>query len=150
VLGVSIESAWFRAGLAIAAVPSSTTSVPSGASEARDVGARFSLVQAELQVCGGRFQQRVDLALCGALREAWIRAAGRGVDDVLSPTVTAPAVALGPLLAVRLVGPLGISASAHAVVPLRRPKFVVEGLDVLIFRPARVGVGGALSFTLEL
>jgi hypothetical protein len=148
VLGAGVESTWLRIFAALAAVPGSTRRVPSGAPQIGDVGARFSVGSVELAVCGGRFQQSLNLALCGGIREHWIRATGRGVDEVLTPVTMAPALTIGPVLSVPVLGPFGIEANVQAVVPLSRPRFVVDDLDALIFQPARVGVGGALSLTL--
>lgn len=143
-VGFGAANDWLLAELVVGAIPGYVVTAPD-----TEVGATFEALWVEADVCAGMLRQRVNIALCIAGREYWMRATGRGVDEVLKPTTALFAVAGGPLLAFQL-GAWRLLGVLQGVIPLARPTFIVDNLEQNVFRPPSVGVTGRLALSLSL
>ncbi|MGK3996373.1 hypothetical protein [Sorangium sp. So ce1024] len=141
--GGGIRSGWLRADGAVGVVPSSSSSIAGMAA-----GAEFRLWFLEVDACARALDHHVSVYVCALGRQHWLLARGREVDEAFTGTAPIFAPGLGTLLEWRVAAPLKIEGALHAVVPLRRPRFVVENLEGDVYRPPAAGLSSRLGVAL--
>lgn len=143
VAGGGIRSGWFRADGAAGVVPSSSSRIAGMAA-----GAEFRLWFLEVDACARALERPIGVYVCALGRQHWLLARGREVDEAFTRTAPILAAGLGTLLEWRIAGPLKVEGALHAVVPLRRPRFVVENLEGVVYRPPAAGLSARLGLAL--
>jgi hypothetical protein len=141
-ISLGINNAWFLAEVGAAAIPSHVVKLPGS-----EVGAALEILLVQADVCAGELQGTINVAFCVAAREYWVRATGRGVDEVLEPTALVFSMTAGPLIALRL-GDWRLSGIVNGVVPFVRPSFVVDNAEGVVFRPRVVGLSARMALSL--
>ncbi|WP_437591584.1 hypothetical protein [Sorangium sp. So ce1000] len=141
--GGGIRSGWFRADGAAGVVPSSSSRIAG-----LTAGAEFRLWFLEVDACARSIERPLGVYVCALGRQNWLLARGREVDEAFTLTTPIFAAGLGTLLEWRIAAPLKIEGALHAVVPLRRPRFVVENLEGIVYRPPAVGLSARLGLAL--
>ncbi|WP_437601221.1 hypothetical protein WMF28_06575 [Sorangium sp. So ce590] len=141
--GGGIRSGWFRADGAAGVVPSSSSRIAGMAA-----GAEFQLWFLEVDACARALARPIGVYVCALGRQHWLLARGREVDEAFSHTAPIFAAGLGTLLEWRIAGPLKVEGALHAVVPLRRPRFIVENLEGAVYRPPAAGLSARLGLAL--
>lgn len=112
-------------------------------------GGDLSLLALALRGCAGPSTRLVALAGCVRLRGARLAAEGTGLAPDYRQTAWLLALEPGAVVRFPVHGGLAAEVEAAAVVPFRRPDFVVLVNDALtsLFRPAPVGVRVGLGAT---
>ncbi|WP_441288415.1 hypothetical protein ACSRUE_41705 [Sorangium sp. KYC3313] len=141
--GGGLRSGWFRADGAAGVVPSSSGHIAGLAA-----GAEFRLWFLEVDACARPFERPLRVYVCALGRQHWLRSRGRDVDEPFTLTTPIFAAGLGTLLEWRVAAPVSVEGALHAVVPLRRPRFVVENLDGVVYRPPVAGLSARLGLAL--
>ncbi|WP_437280377.1 hypothetical protein WME90_07395 [Sorangium sp. So ce375] len=141
--GGGIRSGWFRADGAAGVVPSSSSHIAG-----LDAGAEFRLWFLELDACARPLARPIGVYVCALGRQHWLLATGREVDEAFTHTTPIFAAGLGALLEWRIAAPVSVEGALHAIVPLRRPRFIVENLDGTVYRPPAVGLSARLGLAL--
>ncbi|WP_438018753.1 hypothetical protein WMF18_06595 [Sorangium sp. So ce315] len=141
--GGGIRGGWLRADGAAGVVPSSSSRVAGMAA-----GAEFQLWFLEVDACARALERPLSVYVCALGRQHWLLARGRGVDEAFARTAPIFAAGLGTLVEWRIAGPLRGEGVLHAVVPLRRPRFVVENLEGDVYRPPAAGLSSRLGLAL--
>ncbi len=141
--GGGIRSGWFRADGAAGVVPSSSSRIAG-----RAAGAEFRLWFVEVDACARALGRPIGVYVCALGRQHWLLARGREVDEAFTRTAPILAAGLGTLLEWRIAGPLKVEGALHAVVPLQRPRFVVENLEGTVYRPPAAGLSARLGLAL--
>ncbi|AUX20795.1 hypothetical protein SOCEGT47_012690 [Sorangium cellulosum] len=141
--GGGIRSGWLRADGAAGVVPSSSSRIAGMAA-----GAEFQLWFLEVDACARALERHLSVYVCALGRQHWLLARGREVDEAFARTAPIFAAGLGTLVERRFAGPLRVEGALHAVVPLRRPRFVVENLEGAVYRPPAAGLSARLGLAL--
>lgn len=141
--GGGIRSGWFRADGAAGVVPSSSSHIAGLAA-----GAEFRLWFLEIDACALPLERPIRVYVCALGRQHWLRSRGRDVDEPFTLTTPIFAAGLGTLLEWRIAAPVSVEGALHAVIPLRRPRFVVENLDGIVYRPPAAGLSARLGLAL--
>lgn len=141
--GGGIRGGWLRADGAAGVVPSSSSRVAGMAA-----GAEFQLWFLEVDACARALERPLSVYVCALGRQHWLLARGREVDEAFARTAPIFAAGLGTLVEWRIAGPLRGEGVLHAVVPLRRPRFVVENLEGDVYRPPAAGLSSRLGLAL--
>ncbi|WP_437735636.1 hypothetical protein [Sorangium sp. So ce1335] len=141
--GGGIRSGWLRADGAAGVVPSSSSRIAGMAA-----GAEFRLWFLEVDACARALERPLSVYVCALGRQHWLLARGREVDEAFSRTAPIFAAGLGALVEWRIAGPLRGEGALHAVVPLRRPRFVVENVEGDVYRPPAAGLSSRLGVAL--
>ncbi|WP_437533825.1 hypothetical protein WME79_07390 [Sorangium sp. So ce726] len=142
-VGGGIRSGWFRADGAAGVVPSSSSHIAGLAA-----GAEFRLWFLEVDACARPLGRPIRVYVCALGRQHWLRSKGREVDEPFTLTTPIFAAGLGTLLEWRVAAPVSIEGALHAVVPLTRPRFVVENLEGTVYRPPAAGLSARLGLAL--
>ena len=112
-------------------------------------GADFTLLSAGLRGCWAIVRSDVELSPCAGADLQQVSASGFGAAQNFDTDAAWLSAAGGLLLRMPLTSWLALRAQADAVVPLSRPRFVVEG-DGAVHQPsaigARAGIGAELLF----
>ncbi|KYF54520.1 hypothetical protein BE08_42340 [Sorangium cellulosum] len=111
-------------------------------------GAEFRLWFLEVDACARALDRPLSVYVCALGRQHWLLAQGREVDEAFTRTAPIFAAGLGTLLEWRIAAPLKIEGALHAVVPLQRPRFVVENLEGDVYRPPAAGLSARLGLGL--
>ncbi|WP_437782649.1 hypothetical protein [Sorangium sp. So ce1097] len=141
--GGGIRSGWLRADGAAGVVPSTSSRIAGMAA-----GAEFRLWFLEVDACARALERPVSVYVCALGRQHWLLARGREVDEAFTRTAPIFAAGLGALVEWRIAGPLRGEGALHAVVPLRRPRFVVENVEGDVYRPPAAGLSSRLGVAL--
>ena len=147
-LGVRLGLAWTprRARIEIGG---SYFSAQSKTTDASLAGARFTLLVAGGRACWAVLQGSVEIAPCAGADVQVMKAKGFGASQNYDAKGTWMSATGGVLVRVPLLPWLALRADADAIVPITRPRFVVEG-EGAVHRPsaigARAGIGAELLF----
>jgi hypothetical protein len=134
--GAGLRWRFARTDLALGVIPRASATLP----DAPEVNGEFTLAFAALRACAGAVEQSFAMSGCATLRGATVWARGEGASPSLEQTAHILAVEPGMLMRVP-GGGIGAELSANLVVPLIRPRFVIEdgALQRELFHPAAVG-----------
>ncbi|WP_437999984.1 hypothetical protein WMF26_09015 [Sorangium sp. So ce185] len=141
--GGGLRVGWLRADGAAGVVPSS-----SGRIAGLTAGADFRLWFLEVDACARALGRPLGVYVCALGRQHWLLARGRDVDEPFTRTAPIFAAGLGALLEWRVAAPLKVEGALHALVPLQRPRFVVENLEGTVYRPPAAGLSARLGLAL--
>ncbi|KYF99342.1 hypothetical protein BE20_31765 [Sorangium cellulosum] len=141
--GGGLRVGWLRADGAAGVVPSS-----SGRIAGQTAGADFRLWFLEVDACARALGRPLGVYVCALGRQHWLLARGRDVDEPFTRTAPIFAAGLGALLEWRVAAPLKVEGALHALVPLQRPRFVVENLEGTVYRPPTAGLSARLGLAL--
>ncbi|WP_437939657.1 hypothetical protein [Sorangium sp. So ce341] len=141
--GGGLRVGWLRADAAAGVVPSS-----SGRIDGLTAGAEFRLWFLEADACARALGLPLGVYVCALGRQHWLLARGRDVDEPFTRTAPIFAAGLGALLEWRVAAPLKVEGALHALVPLQRPRFVVENLEGTVYRPPAAGLSARLGLAL--
>jgi hypothetical protein len=112
-------------------------------------GATFTLLTAGARGCWAIVRGAVELSPCAAADAQVVKAHGYGASANYDASAAWLSAAGGALVRVPVAGWLALRGDVDAVVPLSRPRFVVEG-DGAVHRPGalgvRAGIGAELLF----
>jgi|GEM_PF-4263258 len=125
-LGGGVNWGWFRSDLTFGAVPSVNTTLP----ERETVRGHFLFGWLSLRTCAGQDFRRVGVHACASFRPGWLRGSGTGAAQNFSESVYVPSVGTQALLRFPGTARLGVELGAGITVPLTRPVFIVQDLDV--------------------
>jgi hypothetical protein len=114
--------------------------------EDADAGARIGLGTAALRGCHTPGGERVEVPLCAGFEAGAMWARGFGLAEPRNAVVPWGAFALGTGLAVIVHRRVAVRMDVEGVVPMRRPRFVIEDRGA-VYRPAPIGAraGAALE-----
>jgi hypothetical protein len=107
-------------------------------------GAAFTLLVADARACWAVARSGVELSPCIGADVEVVQARGFGAAKNYDASAAWVSATGGALLRVPVTSWLALRADAGAVVPLSRPRFVVEG-DGAVHRPAPLGVRGGIG-----
>lgn len=141
--GGGVRAGWFRADGAVGVVPSRSSRI-----DGQQAGADFRLWFLELDACARLLRRPVGVYACALGRQSWLLARGLAVDEAFTPTTPIAAAGLGAQISWPIAPPLGIEGALHALVPLSRPRFIVENLEGTVYRPPAAGVSARLGLSL--
>jgi hypothetical protein len=148
VLALGIQGKYWRLALRGAyLLPTEARAAQSSA------GARFSFAWVDLALCARMPPQggvQFSAGLCAFGRQAWAAAKGVGVDDSITANAQLQQIGGGPHLAFRLYDGFGLEGAFDVEWALQRPRFVVENVDSVVYRPPALGGALRLGATLEL
>ena len=109
---------------------------------------RFSFITGTLAGCMTFSRSMLEFGPCAEAEFGAVHGEGIGATRTTSHTSPWLGVGAGGLLAIKVTGGLYLAMHADAVVPLWRPRYVLENVQVPIFRSA--SVGGRLTAGVEL
>ena len=130
-----------RARIELGGTYSLAQSKTTGSSEA---GATFSLLGAGVRGCLALARFAAELSTCAGAELTVVNARGFGASRDYEASAVWMSAAAGALLRIPLASWLAVRADGDALVPLSRPRFVVEG-DAAVYRPAAFGARGAIG-----
>ena len=145
--GVGLRWRFARADLAAGVIPRASATLP----DAPNVSGEFTLAFIALRGCAGMVAEAFGLSGCATLRGARIWARGEGASPSFDQA--AHTLSFEPGLLIRVPGQHGLGAElgANLVVPLIRPRFVIESEQAQreLFRPREVGAIVKLGLSYE-
>lgn len=153
--GTTLPSAALGARIALAWTPGRTRlevggsyfSAQSKTADASAAGARFTLLVAGGRACWAVLQGALEIAPCAGAAVQIMSARGFGAPQNYEANGAWMSATGGALVRLPIASWLALRADADAVVPMTRPRFVVEG-DGAVHRPS--AVGGRAGFGVEL
>lgn len=116
---------------------------------AAGAGARIAMAGAGLRGCYSPGAKRVEVPLCGGFEAGALWATGVGLAQPKTAVSAWGAFVLGSGLAIVVHPRLALRLDVEGVVPLRRPRFVVEDRGV-VYRPAPIGARAGAAIELRL
>jgi hypothetical protein len=135
--GAGIRWRFARADMTLGVLPSASTDLPNRL----DVRGDFTLGFLALRACAGLVDDSASALGCATLRGS--RIWGRGAGQIETFERTAHVLSFEPGLLLRAPGRDGLATElgVNLVVPLRRPRFVIEddGVTYDLFQPAGLG-----------
>ncbi|MFK8003191.1 MAG: hypothetical protein AB8H86_26715 [Polyangiales bacterium] len=140
-LGLHLRKRWVRLDIGVLASRIAHIALD-------DASAELGLAAGRLGACGGTTSGRLWLGGCAAVELGVVRATGRGVDQPRDEGSFWAGLDLGIRGEVGLIGRLSIYLEAGALMPLRRPRFLLQG-SVVHTTPA-ISPRAALGLELRL
>jgi len=139
--GVSLAATFDRLRLEGGAAYFSGQSRTTGTSAA---GASFDAASASGRACWAILRGAAELSPCAGADVTFSSGTGFGAAENYTPSATWVSVAGGGLLRVPLTSFLALRAELAALVPLTRPRFVVDG-DGTVYGPPAMGARGTIG-----
>lgn len=122
-LGLHLRNRWVRLDIGVVATRIASVTLD-------DASAELGLAAGRLGACGGTTSGRFWLGGCAAFELGVVRALGRGVDQPRDEGSFWAGLDVGLRGELGLIGRLSLYVEAGALVPLRRPRFLLQGAVV--------------------
>jgi hypothetical protein len=145
--GAGLRWRFARADLAAGVIPRASATLP----DAPHVSGEFTLAFVALRACAGAVERSIAMSACATLRGATIWARGEGASPSLDQTARSLSVEPGMLMRVPGKSGIGGELTANLVLPLIRPRFVIEdgAFQRELFHAAAVGAIVKLGLSYE-
>jgi hypothetical protein len=145
--GGGVRWRFVRADLTLGVLPATSAALP----DRREVRGDFTLGFVALRACAGLIDDGASVLGCSTLRGS--RIWGRGSGPIETFEQAASVLSFEPGVLLRAPGRDGLATELGAtlVVPIRRPRFVIEenGARLDLFQPARLGAAVKLALGYE-
>lgn len=122
-LGLHLRRRWVRLDVGVLATRVAQVSLD-------DASAELGLAAGRIGACGGAPAGRFWLGGCAAIELGVVRALGRGVDEPRDEGSFWAGLDLSLRGELGLIGRLSLYVEAGALVPLRRPRFLLQGTAI--------------------